>query len=216
MVEQRTHNPLVAGSNPAGPTSFQGDLMKLLEEAIKDHGIIKDNDIVSVDKFLNHQIDINLVDAMAEEFIRIFSDCNINKVLTVETSGIPIAYPVAQKLDVPLIIAKKKTNVNVNNNVFSSKVISYTHFREYDVVVEKQYLNKEDSVLVIDDILANGSSLKGLLSIMDQSDANLCGVGVAIEKSFQKGSEFREQGYRIESLANIKSIDKNNQIIEFC
>ena len=207
MVEQRTHNPLVAGSNPAGPTTIA---MKLLEEKIIELGQVKDGDVIKVDLFLNHQIDTQLIDKMADEFIRIFEEEKFTKVLTVETSGIALAYPVAQKLGLPLVYAKKKDSVNFDGELYSSKVISYTHFREFNVIVAKKLLNRDDNVLIIDDFLANASDLKGLLGICQQAEVKVGGIGIAIEKAYlNAGDDLRERGLRVESLAKIKDIDKH-------
>lgn len=189
--------------------------MKLLKDKIQKLAQIKDGDVLKVDMFLNHQIDTKLLDAMADEFIRRFKGKKFTKILTIETSGIAIAYPVAQKLGLPLVFAKKQNSVNIDGEMFSAKVISYTHFREFNVIVSTKYLNDKDNVLIIDDFLANGSALRGLLSICQQAGAKVDGIGIAIEKHFQKGgTELREQGYEIESLAIIDEIDeKSNKIV---
>ncbi|MDO5328609.1 MAG: xanthine phosphoribosyltransferase [Coriobacteriia bacterium] len=188
--------------------------MKILEDRIKSDGIVTDHDILKVDSFINHQIDSVLYDQMADEFIKIFKDKKITKVLTIETSGIAIAYAVAHKLNLPFVFAKKTESINLHGDVFSSKIVSYTHFREYDVIVSKKFLQAGDHVLILDDFLANGSALRGLLSICAQAEATVEGIGILIEKTFQRGGrELREKGYQIESLAKIKSISENK--IEF-
>lgn len=189
--------------------------MKYLEEIIKKYGQIKNSDVLKVDTFLNHQIMPDVVDKLADEFISLYSDKKFTKVLTIETSGIAIAYPIAQKLDIPLVFAKKQDSVNIDGELYSSKVISYTHFREYDVIVSKKFLNEKDSVLIVDDFLANGSALNGLLSICQQANAKIDGIGIVIEKCYQKGGrEIRDKGYHIESLAMIEKLDeKNNKIV---
>lgn len=190
--------------------------MKLLVDKIKKLGRVKEGDVLKVDTFLNHQIDPILLDKMADEFIRIYSDKNFTKVLTIEASGIAIAYPVAQKLGVPLVFAKKSQSINIDGELYSSKVISYTHFREFNVIVSKKFLSDKDRVLLIDDFLANGSALRGLLSICKQANAKVDGIGIAIEKHFQKGGqELRSEGYRIESLAMIDKIDAKTNTIVF-
>lgn len=190
--------------------------MKLLKDKIKKLGQIKDGDVLKVDEFLNHQIDTKLVDKMAEEFIKRFKGIKFTKVLTIETSGIAVAYPVAQKLGIPLVFAKKKDSVNINGEKYSSKVISYTHFREYDETVSKKFLSNKDHILIIDDFLAKGSPLRGLLSICIQAGAKVDGIGIAIEKVYQNGgNELRDEGYRVESLVKILEIDEKTNKIKF-
>lgn len=189
--------------------------MELLKKRIQKDGIVKEGDILKVDSFLNHQIDVELMDAMADEYIKRFDTSKITKVLTIETSGIAVAYSVARKLKVPFVFAKKTESVNLEGDVYSTKVVSYTHFREYDVIVSRKFLDSKDHVLVIDDFLANGCALRGLLSICMQAGASVEGIGVTIEKTFQRGGDdVREAGYHLESLAKIKSIDsKSNKIV---
>ena len=190
--------------------------MKLLKDKIKKLGQIKDGDVLKVDEFLNHQIDTKLVDKMAEEFIKRFKGIKFTKVLTIETSGIAVAYPVAQKLGIPLVFAKKRDSVNINGEKYSSKVISYTHFREYDETVSKKFLSNKDHILIIDDFLAKGSPLRGLLSICIQAGAKVDGIGIAIEKVYQNGgNELRDEGYRVESLVKILEIDEKTNKIKF-
>ncbi|MDO5426776.1 MAG: xanthine phosphoribosyltransferase [Coriobacteriia bacterium] len=190
--------------------------MKLLKDKIKKLGQIKDGDVLKVDEFLNHQIDTKLVDKMADEFIKRFKGIKFTKVLTIETSGIAVAYPVAQKLGVPLVFAKKRDSVNINGEKYSSKVISYTHFREYDETVSKKFLSNKDHILIIDDFLAKGSPLRGLLSICIQAGAKVDGIGIAIEKVYQNGgNELRDEGYRVESLVKILEIDEKTNKIKF-
>ena len=215
MVEQRTHNPLVAGSNPAGPTTKDfklinpGGTMKELQDKILKYGKLEDGTILKVDSFLNHQVDTQLVNKMADEWVSKIKSKNVNKILTIESSGIALAYPVAHKLQVPLVIARKHEHVNIYGDYYSAKIISYTHFREYDVVVSKKFLNKTDRIYVVDDFLANGCALKGLLSIIKQSGAYVVGIGIAIEKAMQPGgTEIRNAGFVIDSLARIKEFDK--------
>lgn len=189
--------------------------MKYLENLIKKYGSIKNSDVLKVDTFLNHQILPDVVDKLADEIIRIYSDKKFTKILTIETSGIAIAYPIAQKLGIPLVYAKKQDSVNIDGELYSSKVISHTHFREYDVIVSKKFIDEKDSVLIVDDFLSNGSPLMGLLSICQQANAKIDGIGIVIEKCYQRGGrEIRDKGYRIESLAMIEELDeKNNKII---
>ena len=188
--------------------------MKILEDRIRKDGIITENEIVKVDSFINHQVDPVLYDQMADEFIAHFKDKKINKVVTIESSGIAMALAVARKLNVPFVFAKKTESVNLHGDVYSAKIISYTHFREYDVIVSKKFLNEDDHVLILDDFLANGSALRGLLSICKQAGAKVSGIGIIIEKTWQRGGkELRAQGYEIESLAKIKNITENE--VEF-
>lgn len=190
--------------------------MKLLEDKIIEYGQIKHGNVVKVDTFLNHQLDPFVVDALADEFIRLYSGSSISKILTIESSGIAIAYPVASKLGVPLVFAKKAESINLDGELYTSKVFSFTKHREYDVIVAKKFLSDKDNVLIIDDFLANGSALNALLSICTQANLHVEGIGICIEKCFQKGGEeIRSKGYRIESLAMIESIDADNQKIVY-
>ena len=187
--------------------------MKLLEERIIKDGIVKGKDILKVDSFLNHQIDVHLLGEMGKEFKRIFDGCGINKILTIESSGIGIACMTAQVFDVPVVFAKKGKSLNIDE-VYTSKVESFTHGKVYDVMVDKKYLNSDDNVLIIDDFLANGKALIGLSEIVKMSGAHLAGVGIAIEKGFQPGGRIiRDMGIRVESLAIIESMDENDGIV---
>ena len=189
--------------------------LKLLEERIKNDGRVFPGNILKVDNFLNHQIDVSLLEAMGEEFYRLFKDSGVNKILTIEASGIAIACMTAYKFNVPLVFAKKNQTKNISADVYTSKVTSYTHGRVYDIMVSKDYMNPGDRVLIIDDFLANGKALEGLIDIVRQAGAEVVGAGIVIEKCFQPGGkELREQGIRIESLAMIKSLDNNT--VTFC
>ena len=150
--------------------------MELLEERIKKDGIVKAGNVLKVDSFINHQIDIKLMNEIGKEFKRIFSDVEINKILTVEASGIAAAAIVAQYFDVPVVFAKKSQSINIDGSVYSTKIESFTHKRVYDVIVSKKYLSPEDKILVIDDFLANGCAVDGLIDIINGSGATLCGV----------------------------------------
>ena len=188
--------------------------MKLLEERIKKDGIVKPGNVLKVDNFLNHQMDIALFNEMGKEFKRLFADCNINKILTIEASGIGIACIVAQYFDVPVVFAKKAQSINIDGDVYSTKIQSFTHQRVYDVIVSKKYLNPEDHVLMIDDFLANGCALAGLIEIVRQSGATIAGAGIAIEKGFEAGGKrIRDMGVRVESLAVIESMDPQTGIV---
>ena len=190
--------------------------MKVLKDKILKLGRVKNGDVLKVDEFLNHQIDTKLLDKIADEFIKRFKGVKFTKVLTIETSGIAVAYPVAQKLGVPLVFAKKKDSVNIDGDKYSSKVISYTNFREYDETVSKKFLSDKDKVLIVDDFLANGSSLRGLLSICQQAGCKIEGIGIVIEKSYKVAAkELRDEGYRVESLVKIINIDEKTNKIEF-
>lgn len=188
--------------------------MKLLEERILKDGIIKDGNVLKVDSFLNHMIDIHLLEKMGEEFKRLYNDEGVTKILTIEASGIGIACMAAQAFDVPVLFAKKGKSSNVDD-VYTTKVESFTHGKVYDVMVARKYLKKEDRVLIIDDFLANGKALMGLIDIVKQSGAELVGAGIAIEKAFQPGGEnVRKSGVRVESLAIIESMNANGVIFK--
>ncbi len=183
--------------------------MKLLEERIRKDGVVKEGNVLKVDSFLNHRMDIELFSEMGKEFKRIFADKPINKILTIEASGIGIAVIAAQYFDnVPVVFAKKSQSINLDGSVYSTKIQSFTHGRVYDVIVSKKYLSPEDHVLVIDDFLANGCAIEGLISIIKESGATLEGVGIAIEKGFQDGGKnLRESGVNLHSLAIVESMD---------
>lgn len=190
--------------------------MKLLEDRIRKDGLIKEGNILKVDAFLNHQMDVELFDEMGKEFRRLFADRPINKILTIEASGIGIACVVAQSFHVPVVFAKKAKSLNIDGEVFTSKVESFTHKRVYDIIVSKKYLSPDDHVLVIDDFLANGCAVVGLIELINASGATLEGVGIAIEKGFQSGGAMiREKGIHLESLAIVESMDWTTGSIEF-
>ncbi len=190
--------------------------MLLLEERIRKDGRVKTGNVLKVDSFLNHQIDVKLLNRMGEEWYRIFKDERIDKVLTIEASGIAIAVIAAQYFGAPVLFAKKAQSINIDGDVYSTKVQSYTHNRIYDVILSKKFLHEGENVLIIDDFLANGCALEGLIDLVDQAKANLVGVGIAIEKGFQKGGrELREKGIRIESLAIVESMDAATGEIKF-
>ena len=182
--------------------------MKLLEERIKKDGIVKPGNVLKVDNFLNHQMDIALFNEMGKEFKRLFADCKVNKILTIEASGIGIACIVAQYFDVPVVFAKKAQSINIDGDVYSTKIQSFTHQRVYDVIVSKKYLNPEDHILIIDDLLANGCALEGLIDLVQSAGATVEGIGIAIEKGFQQGGKLiRDRGIRLESLAIVDSME---------
>jgi xanthine phosphoribosyltransferase len=189
--------------------------LKLLEERILKDGRVYPGNILKVDNFLNHQIDVRLLEAMGEEFYRLFKDDGVNKILTIEASGIAIACMTAYRFNVPLVFAKKNQTKNISADVYTSKVTSYTHGRGDDIMDAKDYLNPGDRVLIVDDFLANGKALEGLIDIVRQAGAEVAGAGIAIEKCFQPGGkELREKGVRIESLAMVRSLDNNTVV--FC
>lgn len=190
--------------------------MDLLKERIRRDGIVKSEGVLKVDGFLNHQLDINLFDAMGAEFKRLFSDAPITKILTIEASGIGIACVVAQHFQVPVVFAKKAQSINLDGDMFTTRIQSFTHGRIYDVIVAKKFLGANDHVLIIDDFLANGCALNGLIELVDEAGATVEGIGIAVEKGFQPGgAELRERGYRLESLAIVDAMDPATGEIEF-
>ena len=190
--------------------------MKELVERIKADGQILDGNILKVDGFLNHQIDIHLMKQIGQEFYRLYKDENITKILTIEASGIAIASFVADAFDVPLLFAKKSQSTNLGSDVYTSKVYSYTHNREYTITVSKKYMHENDRFLIIDDFMANGCAAAGLCEIVEAAHANVAGIGIVIEKGFQHGGAMlRDRGYRVESLAIVEEMDPENQTIRF-
>ena len=181
--------------------------MQLLEERIRKDGIVKPGNILKVDSFLNHQMDIPFINELGKEFKRRFADAPITKILTIEASGIGIACLVAQHFNVPVVFAKKAQSLNLDGEMYCTKVQSFTHKRVYDVILSKKFLSAEDHVLIIDDFLANGCALQGLIEIVKESGAVLEGAGIVVEKGFQNGGDsLREQGIRVESLAIVDSM----------
>ena len=190
--------------------------MKLLEERIRKDGTVKAGNVLKVDSFLNHQMDIDLFNEMGKEWARLFADRKITKILTVEASGIGIACVAAQHFHVPVVFAKKSQSVNIDGEVYSTKIESFTHKRVYDVIVYKKFLHPEDHILIIDDFLANGCALEGLIDIVNKAGASVEGVGIAVEKGFQKGGDLiRSKGIRVESLAIVESMDDKTGEITF-
>ena len=187
--------------------------MELLKERIRKDGKIRGADVLKVDRFLNHQMDVKLFAEMGKEFKRRFAGSEINKILTIEASGIGIACVVAQEFDCPVIFAKKSQTKNIDGAVYTSKVESFTHGRVYDIIVSKEFLGPEDKVLIIDDFLANGAALQGLIKLVKDAGAEVVGAGIAIEKAFQPGGDMlRDQGVRIESLARVKSMSEEHGV----
>ena len=190
--------------------------MKLLEDRILKDGHIGADNVLKVDSFLNHQIDVDFVCELGKEFYRLFKDENITKILTIEASGIGIACLAAQYFGVPVVFAKKTKTINIYSDTYNATVHSYTHKRDYDIVVSKEFLSKEDNVLIIDDFLAKGSALTALLMLIEKAGAKTAGAGIVIEKAYQGGGNLvRDMGIRVESLAKIKSISKKDGIV-FC
>ena len=182
--------------------------MKLLEERILRDGEVKSGDILKVDRFLNHQMDPSLFYAMAEEWKRLYDGCGVNKLLTIEASGIGIACVAGLVFGVPVVFAKKSKSRNVSDDVYTAEVVSFTHGGTNTVQVSREYLHPEDRILIIDDFLASGAALEGLIAIVEQAGATVVGAGIAIEKAFQPGgARIRAKGVRVESLARIASMD---------
>lgn len=190
--------------------------MNFLEERILKDGIVKPGNVLKVDSFLNHQIDVNLLEEMGKEFHKRFADKKITKVLTIEASGIAIAVPVAKYFNVPVVFAKKSKSVNIDGDMYVATVESFTHKNTNNVIVSKKYLSADDNVLIIDDFLANGCALQGLISITENSGATVAGIGIAIEKGFQMGGRIiRNLGYHLESLAIVDAMDDEKGTITF-
>lgn len=182
-------------------------MRKLEERILKDGKVFKGN-VLKVDSFLNHQLDVGLLSDIGKELKRLYNDCDITKVLTIEASGIGVGCMVAQFFDCPLIFAKKTKTINIKGDVYKSKVESFTHQCVYDIIVSKDFITSDDTVLIVDDFLAKGNALNGLIDIVNQAGAKLAGCGIAIEKGFQGGGDkLREQGIRVESMAIIDKMD---------
>ena len=187
--------------------------MKLLEDRIRTDGVIREGGVLKVDSFLNHQMDVKLFQEMGKEFLRLYKDCGVTKILTIEASGIGIACVAAQFFDCPVIFAKKSQTKNIAGEVYTSKVESFTHGRVYDVIVAKQFLGPGDRVLIIDDFLANGAALMGLSKLVEDAGATLVGAGIVIEKAFQPGGDrLRAKGLRIEALARVQSMNEETGV----
>ena len=190
--------------------------MNFLEERILSDGMVKEGNVLKVDSFLNHQMDIGLFDQMGAEFKRRFAGEEITKILTIEASGIGIACVAAQHFHVPVVFAKKSKSINIEGEMYIAQVESFTHKCKNQVIVSKKFLSKEDKVLIIDDFLANGCALQGLISIVQEAGAVVAGIGIAIEKGFQPGGRtIRNLGYHLESLAIVESMDAGNGTVVF-
>jgi xanthine phosphoribosyltransferase len=190
--------------------------VNFLEERITKDGIVKEGNVLKVDSFLNHQMDIRLFDQIGEEFKKRFEGTEINKILTIEASGIGIACVVARHFDVPVVFAKKSKSINIEGDVYVAEVESFTHKCKNQVIVSKKFINPEDKILIIDDFLANGCALQGLISIVKSAGASVEGIGIAVEKGFQTGGQvIRNLGYHLESLAIVDSMDAATGEIKF-
>ena len=190
--------------------------MQLLKDRILTDGVVKEGNILKVDSFLNHQMDIPFINELGKEFKRRFADAPITKILTIEASGIGIACLVAQHFNVPVVFAKKAQSLNLDGEMYCTKVQSFTHKRVYDVILSKKFLSAEDHVLIIDDFLANGCALLGLTDLVESAGATVEGIGIAIEKGFQQGGKIiREKGYQLESLAIVESMNAADNTITF-
>jgi xanthine phosphoribosyltransferase len=190
--------------------------MNFLEERILKDGTVKEGNVLKVDSFLNHQIDVSLLDRIGEEFYNRFKDRNITKILTIESSGIGIACFVAKYFNVPVLFAKKSKSVNIDGDMYVAEVESFTHKCRNQVIVSKRFINEGDGILIIDDFLANGCALQGLISITENAGASVEGIGIVIEKGFQiGGTVIRNLGYRLESLAIVESMDAEKGTVSF-
>ncbi len=190
--------------------------MNCLEERIVKDGIVKEGNVLKVDSFLNHQMDIALFNEMGKEWKRRFEGKNINKILTIEASGIGIACVVAQHFDVPVVFAKKAKSINLEGEMYTAEVESFTHKKKNQVIVSRKFLSEDDHVLIIDDFLANGCALQGLIQIVKEAGATVEGIGIAVEKGFQAGGKIiRNLGYQLESLAIVETMDSETGTITF-
>ena len=189
--------------------------MELLKERIRKDGVVKEGNVLKVDSFLNHQIDVSLYREIGKEFRRRFDGLGVNKILTIEASGIGIACVTAEEFDFcPVVFAKKTESKNLDGELYTTKITSFTKGRVYDVIMSKKFIGKGDKVLIIDDFLANGCALLGLIDIVEKSGAELVGAGIVIEKGFQQGGMIiREKGIKLESLAVIDSMDVNSGVV---
>lgn len=188
--------------------------MKILEDRIQSQGQVRPGNVLKVDCFLNHQLDVTLLDQIGAEFWRIFKEDGINKILTIEASGIAIACMTARHFGVPVVFAKKAKSKNIDGEVFTSTVHSFTYGRDYDITLAKKFLSPADKVLIVDDFLANGKAMRGLLDVCHQAGATVGGIGICIEKGFQPGgNELRAEGYKLASLAIVDSMSDNSLVL---
>lgn len=190
--------------------------MKLLEDKIRKEGIVKEGNVLRVDSFLNHQMDVVFFDQMGREFKRLFADKKIDKILTIEASGIGIAIITALHIQVPVVFAKKSQSSNLGEDLYHTQIYSYTHNKTNHVIVSKQYIKEGEKILIIDDFLANGCALEGLIDIVHQAKADVVGIGIVVEKGYQKGGNMiRSKGYHLESLAIVESMNPETGEITF-
>ncbi len=190
--------------------------MQLLEERILKDGKVFPGNVLKVDSFLNHQVDVELINEIGKEFYRLFKDCGVNKIFTIEASGIGIACITAQYFHVPVVFAKKTLGKNIAADVYSTPIKSFTHGKTYDVIVSQEFLNRDDKILIIDDFLAQGCALNGLIDLIKSAGAQIVGAGIVIEKAFQQGGDLiRSEGIRVESLAKVASMTDDGKIT-FC
>ncbi len=190
--------------------------MQLLEERILKDGKVFPGNVLKVDRFLNHQVDVELINEIGKEFYRLFKDCGVNKIFTIEASGIGIACITAQYFHVPVVFAKKTLSKNIAGDIYSTPIKSFTHGKTYDVIVSQEFLTKDDKILIIDDFLAQGRALNGLIELIKSAGAEIVGAGIVIEKAFQRGGALiRSEGIRVESLARIESMTDDGKIT-FC
>lgn len=188
--------------------------MKLLEERIIQDGQVRPGNVLKVDHFLNHQLDVTLLDEIGKEFYRLYKNDGINKILTIEASGIAIACMTARYFDVPVVFAKKAKSKNIDGDVFTSTVHSFTYGKDYNITLAKKFLGKDDKVLIVDDFLAVGKAMQGLLDVCKQAGATVGGIGIAIEKGFQEGgSTLRENGYKLSSLAIVEQMNDDGTLV---
>lgn len=188
--------------------------MLFLEDTIREKGSVRPGNILKVDSFLNHRLDVSVLDRLGEEFARRFADKNITMILTIEASGIAVACSAARYMNVPVVFAKKSRSLNISEDVYCAKVYSYTHRTESSIVVSSQFIGSADRVLIIDDFLALGNAMKGLIEICGQAGAAVAGIGICIEKGFQHGGdELRNMGYDVQSLAIIESMSDEGEIV---
>ena len=190
--------------------------MNFLEEKILNDGIVREGNVLKVDSFLNHQMDVDVIDQIGKTFYDRFKDKNITRIVTIESSGIAIGYATAKFFKTPFVFAKKSKSINIDSDVFVAEVESFTHKCTNKVVVSKKFIKPNDRVLIIDDFLANGCALQGLIQIVEQAGAEVAGIGIAIEKGFQKGGEnIRKKGYDLYSVAIVDSMDCESKKVNF-
>ena len=203
-------------TGPASQVDEKEEKMNFLEERIIKDGIVKEGNVLKADSFLNHQMDIKLFDMMGAEFKKRFAGEKITKILTIEASGIGIACVAAQHFNVPVVFAKKSKSINLEGEMYTAEVESFTHGNKNQIIVSKKFLSEDDKVLIIDDFLANGCALQGLIKIVDDAGASVAGIGIAIEKGFQPGGKIiRNLGYHLESLAIVDDMDSHTGEIKF-